>query len=189
MSDTDVTVCIPTIPPRADLLRRAVDSVLTQEHPAAAISIAQDSRHEGVAATRQRALDGATTPWVAFLDDDDEFKPEHLRRLLQHAEDTSADYVFSYFDTRYCTDPLGHFGKSFDPDNPHHTTITVLVRRELAQQVGFRLDHPDGWQLAQEDWRFTLDCVAAGAHIVHLPERTWYWHHHGRNTSGRPDRW
>ena len=131
----------------------------------------------------------AQTPWVAFLDDDDAFKPEHLERLLWCAADTDSDYVFSYFDTTFCTDPLGHFGKPFDPAAPHHTTITVLVRRELAQSVGFRTDHPDGWTLAQEDWRFTLDCVAAGAKITHLPERTWYWFHHGHNTSGRPDRW
>lgn len=185
----DVTVVIPTIPPRRELLGRALASVIRQTHPAASISVAVDNQRQGAAATRQRALDGATGSWVAFLDDDDEFKPEHLERLLWCAGETGADYVFSWFDTQFCHDPLGHFGRVYDVENPTHTTITVMVRRELAQEAGFRLDHPDGWTLAQEDWRFTLDCIRLGAKIVHLPERTWYWHHDSGNTSGRPDRW
>lgn len=189
MKADDVTVCIPTIPPRRMLLHRAVESVLRQTHPAAALSIVLDNSREGAPATRQRALEAVRTPWTAFLDDDDEFKPVHLERLLTCAAEQEANYVFSWFDTRYCVDPIGHFGKPFDPANPHHTTITVLVRTELAQRVGFPQDWPEGWTLPQEDWRFTLGCVAAGAKIVHLPERTWYWRHDSSNTSGRPDRW
>ena len=189
MKSDDVTVCIPSIPPRRSLLGRALLSVMNQTHSAAAISIAVDNHKEGAAVTRQRALEGANTPWVAFLDDDDEFKPEHLERLLWCAAENDADYVFSWFDTQYCFDPLGHFGKVFDPQNPHHTTITVLVKTQLALEAGFRTDHPDGWALAQEDWRFTLDCIRLGGKIVHLPERTWYWRHDSGNTSGRPDRW
>lgn len=28
-----------------------------------------------------------------------------------------------------------------------------------------------------------------GAKFSHLNHRTWTWHWHGANTSGRPDRW
>jgi glycosyltransferase involved in cell wall biosynthesis len=193
----DVTVVTPTIPTRERrlLLERALASVNAQTRPPVAASIALDLRREGAWATRDRALravDPGVSPWVAFLDDDDEFKPEHLERCLQHAAETGADYVFSWFDTRYCyrrEDPLGHFGRAFDAADPHHTTVTTVVRTELAQLVGYTPPDP-GDRVGGEDWRFTLDCVAAGAKISHLPERTWFWHHdRGGATAGLPTRW
>lgn len=170
------------------MLAQAVQSVALQTLPAAAISIAVDSEHRGAWHTRQRAVDAVKTEWLAFLDDDDLFKPQHLQRLREYAKETGASYCFSYWDTNVTPDILGHFGRVFDPKNPTHTTMTVLVRTELAQSVRFtpREEHHEA---GGEDWRFTLGCVAAGAKIVHLPEQTWIWRHHGANTSGREDRW
>lgn len=187
-----VTVCIPTIPPRSDYLQRALRSITCQTRPAAAVSIAADITREGAPATRTRAVNAAKTDWVALLDDDDEFYPHHLEQLLDCAAATGADYVFSYFDVLGGTDPLNVYGKPFNPDEPHQTTTTILVRTDLAQTVGW--SPPDDESLidgqrAGEDWRFTLGCIAAGATIVHHPARTWAWHHHGRNTSGLPTRW
>jgi glycosyltransferase involved in cell wall biosynthesis len=192
---TGITAVIPTIPPRAAMLSRTLGSVLAQTLPVAAVSVAADLNREGAPKTRDRALRAAQTEWVAFSDDDDTWLPEHLAVLTAAAEETGADYVFSYFtivDPAGKTtswDPLGYFGKPFNPDRPHQTTITTLVRTELAQQVGFRQPPTnaliDGQRFG-EDFQFTLDCVAAGAHIVHVPQRTWLWHHHGGNTSGLP---
>ena len=187
-----VTVCIPSIPPRAALLQRAVSSVLAQTAPPAALSVALDHKREGAAATRTRAVAAARTQWVALLDDDDQFYPQHLERLLHFAFVSAADYVYSYFDVIGGIDPLNTFGEPFNTTDPKQTTTTILVRTELAQAVGWR--EPDeealiAGQRAGEDYRFTLDCLAAGARIVHLPERTWAWSHHGGNTSGQPDRW
>lgn len=192
--NTDVTVVIPTIPPRyVDLLPRALMSVFAQEYQPTAIAVATDVQHDGAWITRQRALDMARTTWVAFLDDDDEFEPQHLRRLLEEAARTDADYVFSYFTPIGMGDPLQLFGREFNPDDPHHTTMIVMVKTELAQDVGFTA--PDTSDIVSgEDWRFILGCVNKGAKIVHLPERTWRWHFHpyatsGPNTSGQPRNW
>lgn len=202
-SKLDVTVAIPSIPPRAHLLRRAVDSVLNQTwHSVAGLSIAVDNRREGAGVTRQRALEGVNTEWTAFLDDDDEFMPQHIEALMQHALETNADYVFSWFEVvgmggrrlgdRDPVFPPTHFTEPWDDNHPRQTTITVLVRTELAQAVGF-VPPPDGktidGQTWGEDWQFTLGCLAIGAKISHLVERTWLWHHDSLNTSGRPDRW
>lgn len=202
-SKFDVTVAIPSIPPRAQLLRRAVESVLAQDGSyVAGLSIAVDHRHEGAGPTRQRALDGVTTPWVAFLDDDDEFMSDHIESLMHHAYETDADYVFSWFEViagggrrlgdRDPVFPTTHFTEPWDNNNPRQTTITVLVKTELAKAVGF-VPAPDGktidGQRFGEDWQFTLGCLAAGARINHLVKRTWFWHHDSGNTSGRPDRW
>ncbi|CAO5150831.1 Glycosyltransferase [Frankia sp. AiPs1] len=199
-----VTVVIPTIPPRAAMLCRAVGSVGRQTRPAAALSIAIDVDHAGAWATRQRALEAVRTPWTAFLDDDDQFLPHHLDRLLACAEETGGDYIFPWFtpigpDGRPFTDrpnggdPFpGYFGRPWDDARPRQTTITTMVRTELAQAVGFQRpvegELIGGFRLG-EDYRFTLGCVNAGARFVHLPERTWLWRWHPGQTSGKPDRW
>jgi glycosyltransferase involved in cell wall biosynthesis len=197
MGPDDITVVIPTIPPRAAMLQRAIHSVTRQTFPAAAISIASDIGRQGAPATRQRALDAVRTPLVAFLDDDDEFAPFHLVDLLNHMHETNADFVYSWYRVIgpngyvYQYDPVfpeTHFTNEFDPENPIETTITTLVKTELAKQVGFKaLDRGEG--NTGEDFGFTLGCNAAGAKIRHLVKHTWLWHHHGNNSSGRPDRW
>jgi hypothetical protein len=186
-----ITVVTPTIPPRKQMLMRAVGSVLRQTIPAAGMVVVSDVMGRGAAFTRNAALRSVRTPWVAFLDDDDEMLPTHLETLLTAALDTRASYLYSWFTSEHA-DPLGGFGKPFDPKNPTQTTITTLVRREVAQRAGFRNVPPGktiNGQKYGEDFQFTLDCLKYGAIVHHVPERTWVWHWHGGNTSGEPDRW
>jgi glycosyltransferase involved in cell wall biosynthesis len=193
----DVTVITPAHPARVrnGLLRRAVDSVWRQSWTPAGISLAIDTRGEGAPATRQRALNGVVgTKWVAPLDSDDYFLPPHLESLVTHAEETGADLVYSWFKVETNTgvileeDPIfppGHYLNPFDPADPIETTVTVLVRTELAQEVGYRaLDR--GQVNTGEDRFFLMGCLAAGAKIEHLVRKTWIWSHHGMNTSGLP---
>jgi hypothetical protein len=192
VASTDVTVCIPTIPPRAKLLVRAVQSVLDQTLPASAIAVVRDDTRDGAWKTRGKALDMVRTPYVAFLDDDDELKDEHLELLMQTLIDTGADYAYSHYDTMFTRgrDPhLGNLGKPFDPTAPCATTMTVLVRTDLAQAVGFTPPPSVQDVVGGEDHRFTLDCVAAGAKIVHVPARTWYWHWDRLGTRGQGRKW
>ncbi len=190
MADSRVAAVIPTIPPRIQggYLGRALGSVFQQTYPIWQLSVMVDLEHAGAWRTRGRAL-AAVHPevdWVAFLDDDDTWDPRHLELLLQHAAETGADYVFSWFRTEPPgRDPLGHLGKRFDAAAPHHTTMTVVVRRELAQAVGFTAPRPDQ-HAGGEDWRFLLGCLARNAHVSHYPAQTWTWRHHGEHTAGLP---
>lgn len=177
-----VTVVVPYHTARAKngMLQRAVASVNRQTIPHELITV-EDTNREGAAATRQRGLDQVATEWTAFLDSDDEMDPTHLQQLLACAEQTGADYVYPWFRVKGGVDPFPmFFGKPWDDDHPHSTTITILVRTGLAKLVGF--------QGHGEDFAFTKGCVREGAQIVHHPARTWTWVHHGRNSSGRPDR-
>lgn len=190
-----VTVAVPTIPPRVDnYLAVALRSVFTQTYPITAVSVAVDVERRGAWATRQRALEAVRTEWVAFLDDDDEFYPNHIATLVDCAGDSGADYVYSYYDTTRTADIPHAFGEPFRPGTPPdrhdmtHTTMTIMVRTELALAVGFTPREPHH-TVGGEDWRFTIGCVDKGATIVHAPHQTWYWRHHGANTSGREDRW
>ena len=186
-----ITIATATIPPRVGpggLLERAVNSVKTQTlQPSGGISAALDVNHEGAAVTRQRALDAVRTEWVAFLDDDDELYENHLQVLTELAREHDASYVYSWFNGN---NPFPmHRGRQMDVNDPHHTTMTVMVKTELAKEAGFR-NHPDEnavWP--GEDWNFTLRCIALGATFAGTGEITWNYHVHRGNTSGLPTRW
>lgn len=188
-----VTAAIPSIPPRADLLTRAVGSVLRQTHPVEAISVAVDHAKEGAARTRNRAIAGARSEWVVLLDDDDFLHPTFVARCLDHAAAQDADVVFPWFDVKGGNDPFpGHFGLPFNPATPHSFPITTLVRASVFAEVGgfpYVGTGPPGEIAAGEDFRFWKMCADAGVRIVHLAERLWVWDHSSGNTGGRPDRW
>lgn len=204
-----VTVCIPTIPPRTEVLQRALRSVLTQTRPADAIAIVVDHDGDGAAVTRNRAWHAADTEYVAFLDDDDEFLPNHLEVLMTTAAETGADLVYSWFEHlgwpewtperqdalavmhngRLCS-PLG---VPFGPEQAEHMRryafipITTLVRRSaLHKSGGFPRPLSRDWPRDDcEDWGGWLRLLNTGAKFVHAPERTWVCHH-GAGTAGRP---
>jgi hypothetical protein len=138
------------------------------------------------------------TEWLAYLDDDDMLGPVHLERLMDHAEKTNADLVFPWFTVVGSgSDPFpANEHREWDAENPHHTTVTFLVRTEVARKVGFFidsdlytpeefLDGPPG-QKQGEEFRFVLRVAAEGYKIEKLHERTWFWRHHRTNTSGQP---
>lgn len=192
MASPEVTVVIPAHPARVrnGMLRRALDSVWCQTFLPAAVSVAVDTRHEGAAKTRQRALDAVSTPLVAFLDSDDELLPQHLQRLVETREALGASFVYSWFEpVGFGRDPLGHFGIPFNPHAPHHTTMTVLCDTHVAQEIGFT-QQPAGSTVANDDWYFILDyckiAIERGLLMTHLAERTWRYHFHGQNSSGMP---
>jgi glycosyltransferase involved in cell wall biosynthesis len=182
-----IAAVIPAHPARVanGMLDRALKSVFAQTLPAAEVHVAVDLEQHGAAITRQRALDAVTTEWAAFLDSDDEWLPHHLRTLFDHARAEGADFAFAWFEPVGGPDPLGHFGLPFNPATPHHTTITVLVRTELARRVGFT-PAAAGDRFGNEDWRWLGGICQTGARMIHVPERTWRWHMHTSNTSGLP---
>lgn len=206
MLNPKIAVITPSIPTRSAMLKRAQLSIDMQTMPAWEVHVAMDLDRVGAAVNRQRALNMVSIDcdWVAPLDDDDEMMPFHLEALYDHAMDTGADYVYSWFEvvdpngkcygSHDPVFPPGHFLNPFDPENPVETTITILIKRELLDSVGGyeALDRPEAYAAGAstgEDRNLTLRCIEAGANIQHLVRRTWFWHHHGANTSGRPDRW
>jgi hypothetical protein len=190
-----VAVAIPSIPPRRDMLTRALASVLAQSHSPDEVHVAIDTEREGAASTRNRAWMAASTEFVAFLDDDDEMGPDHLSLLLRCALEHDADFVYPWFDVVGGQDPFPtHFGKPWDPDEPRQTTICGLWRRDALEKVcgfpepGENVTDGRGNRIG-EDYAAVLQLNAAGGRIVHLPQRTWTWHHHQGNTSGLTSRW
>jgi len=91
-----VTVVIPSLPERATWLERAVRSVDRQSAPPAKIVIYIDHDRAGAHVARNRALAQVTSPWVAFLDDDDSFHRDHLETLIAGANKSGADLIGTY---------------------------------------------------------------------------------------------
>lgn len=103
-SFADVTVVMPALN-REALIARALASVAAQELPPREVIVVDDGSTDRTAEVARRAgahvicmpersgsgparnagIAAATTEWVAFLDSDDEWWPQHLRRALKHA--------------------------------------------------------------------------------------------------------
>lgn len=193
-----VTVITPHIPVRQFELTRAVSSVAAQTFQPDYHIISVDKKHSGAAATRNEALYHASTTWVAFLDDDDEFLPHHLDTLVQAATRSGVTMVYSgcrVLDAQGMIIPVkeewGRFGERFDADllqKKAYLPVTSLVHTTIAKQALFGPPSHEPESL-YDDWGFYLRLLGLGATFLHVPEVTWVWYHHGNNTSGRPDRW
>lgn len=187
-----VTVVIPTIPPRAAMLERAIASVTAQTVPAALV-IETDEGRTGSAATRNRALARVETELVIHLDDDDQLMPWAVQVLTEAQAETGADVVS---------------GGAWIPQSPGHGEpvatpapgwiprdavmarsvlhVTSLVRAPLARAAGFTRAHDPGTGMDLDDYGFYRALAAAGASFWRVPETVLIWHHHGANTSGHP---
>jgi glycosyltransferase involved in cell wall biosynthesis len=195
----DITVCLASIPPRAEMLARALKSVAEQTLQPAAIVVEYDHEHTGAAATKNRALAKVTTPRVAFLDDDDWFLPHHLEALSKHMDEADADLVYSVpiipQNPTY-TRTYGHWWRPFDEAILRRESFiqtTVLARTELVRRRGFYC--PPG--SIYDDWGLCLGVLDHGGKISHLQAETFTWEHwqvngtatNPGNTSGQAHRW
>jgi glycosyltransferase involved in cell wall biosynthesis len=114
--DPEVSVVIPTHN-RAGLLPETARSVLAQEGVSLELLVVDDGssdgteealrsiadtrlrylrleRQSGPAAARNRGVEDAKGHWIAFLDDDDRWASEKLRRQLDAAEGTGAEWAW-----------------------------------------------------------------------------------------------
>jgi glycosyltransferase involved in cell wall biosynthesis len=188
-----VTVVTPSIPSRREMLLEAMASVDEQTLAPAAHIVVIDHAGIGGETTRNQGLDAVRTEWVAFLDDDDRFLPQHLERLVAHQQATGADLVYPWFEMDGITDELGWFGwfgKEFDGDvlrTSNYIPSTTLVRTSLAREVdGFPTLESKAWPFDHSaDWGFLLRLLDAGAIFSHLPEKTWIWRRWRGNLGGR----
>jgi glycosyltransferase involved in cell wall biosynthesis len=202
-----VCVVIPSIPSRSEQLERALRSVFAQDRPVDQLSIAFDTERSGSSATRNRAAVGATTEWIAFLDDDDEFDPHHISTCLNHAEKTGADLVFPWHRVLRYGEPIDDVipFRGIEDDritseleNQNFIPVSVLVKTSAFRELGgFPEPNSEEWPHSfATDWGCWLRMARSGAKFSHINEVTWTWHHWGYgkpgepgNTSGQATRW
>lgn len=196
----DLSVVITTIPTRQERRMIAHASVWNQTLRPQNIIIQTDNERVGAPLNRDRGLEQVETTWVAFLDDDDFFYPDHLEALYTAAIENDVDIVYSWFDVLGGTDPFPHnFGKPWDPENPVQTTVTILAKADVLRKAGgytntYGMSEEELAKYSQgntagEDFRLIYNANAQGAKILHVPKKTWAYCHWSGNTSGQPDRW
>jgi glycosyltransferase involved in cell wall biosynthesis len=192
ISDT-VSVCIPSIPKRSNLLTsRVLPSVFSQTYSVSEICISLDFKKEGAWENRNNAIKMANSEWIAFLDDDDEFQPHHVETLLAAAHENQSDVTWGWFDVIGGSDPFPmHRGRQWDINDPHIFPITCIVRRSLIldSKAVFMPEKSNIGAWGIQDFPFWKSIYDAGGKFFGIPDITWNWHHHGANTSGLPNRW
>lgn len=195
----DISVIIPTIPGRYSLLQRALASVASQTMHPREIVVVTDRDRKGAAFARNTGMERASGAWIAWLDDDDEMLPNHLRTLIAGSVRSGADLIYTCMEVVGGRDPLAvdsgegawvnPCGVQFGPIQEHHMRrhgnfipVTYMVRSRLAKQVGGM--PPSGGMGAEEDYQFLIRLLDAGARFHHVPTVTWRYHIHGANLGG-----
>lgn len=195
-----VSVVVPTFNRPAEL-RAALLSVLEQTYPNLEIVVVNDGgadvsgviqslgqrrpvrcevhpENRGAGAARNTGLQAAAGKYVAFLDDDDAYHPEHLFALVAELE-ANPQLAAAYSDARQVTvDSSGRkprllerrvlYSRDFDPAEllvrNYIPILCLAARREALAQAG-----PfDARMPALEDWEWLIRLSQAGP-FGHLP--------------------
>lgn len=213
--DTDVTAIIPSRG-RPELLNRAAISAVSQTDVRVEVVIILDGgrapyaepihRHaangkstiricalettRGANVARNIGIDLASSPFVAFLDDDDVWLPRKLATQLSRLHEAPrpnhlilSSRTISVYDGRAVTGPTTLYNGGSVPDylflkrrlssdrNLIHTS-TLLMATEIVRKVRWTEN-----LTRHQDWDFVLNAVRAGAEIVQHPVALTEIHH------------
>jgi teichuronic acid biosynthesis glycosyltransferase TuaG len=92
----------------------------------ARIRLFENRMGKGPAAARNNSMRQANGKYVAFLDADDQWKPEKLSRQIAFMEEKGGDFVYAGYDH---IDVHGHFLKTIEV--PESITYRALLRRNV----------------------------------------------------------
>lgn len=125
---------------------------------------------------RNRGLNEASGELIAYLDDDNAWRPDHLALLVKALDDNPAA-GFAY--SRMVTHPQGTVIGTDPPQYGGIDTSLIVHRRELLDVAGWpKPGQIDGDQHAP-DWAIVEAWLAAGTSWVHVPQVTVDYHFAG----------
>ncbi len=168
----DVTFIVPVAPYHEALLGRTLASIDAQSVPAEVVVI-RDDNLRGAGWARNQGIAQVTTPFLTFLDADDEVLPEFAQILTAAYQPRRFIY----------TDWL-------DEDVPYHApkcpwiantrnAITCLLRTEDVRAVGGFDETLDGL----EDTQLFLKLLSSGICGLHVPVPLFRYHKDGRRSA------
>jgi glycosyltransferase involved in cell wall biosynthesis len=200
--------CIIPTHGRPGHLSRSLESVLQQSHAPAEIIVADDlddgptaavvqvsalrteiplrrvvnRLNPGASGSRNAGAAASRAEFVAFLDDDDAWRPQYLARAMAALEHSGADAVISGL----CR--IKHDGSIQPIVIPHRAEIAgrlfeknfgmtgsnLVIRRSAFERVG-------GFDPALpvfNDWDFLIRMIGAGVEYAVVPELTVEWREH-----------
>jgi hypothetical protein len=171
-----IAVVTPTLPSRKELLQECKDSVKQQIWNGETYhAIGADLTGEGAALTRNKIVQSldSSYEWIAFLDDDDKFLPNHLAVVTEAC--SGADVVYSEckeegFQKTWNTRDFNY--EAVRKEN--YIPVTALVRRSAFEKVGGFKEKP----YPGEDQWLWLRMYEAGCRLVYVPQETWIYRQH-----------
>jgi glycosyltransferase involved in cell wall biosynthesis len=139
--------------------------------------LARHRANQGLAGSRNQALNLAATPFVFILDADNQLYPRCLLRCLELAERSDADAVYTLVEV--FGDERGVMGTDlWNPESlarQNYIDAMALVRRSAWRSVGgYRRMPAQGW----EDYDFWLKFAEAGLSVHRVPEILCRYRHH-----------
>lgn len=122
------------------------------------------------ARARNRGLEVATGDLIAYLDDDNAFRPEHVARLAAALSDPGPDFAYTQMFRHGIGDVIGS-------QPPAHGTVdsSILMHREDGPAKFGLWPVPSPYEV---DWVFVRTWLEAGATWVFVPEVTVDYHYY-----------
>lgn len=186
-----VSVVIPCYN-RLDLLPRAIRSIELQDFHDMEVVLVNDGgrwdenlvcdygrlqcrvvqrENGGPGAARNTGILASDSEYIAYLDDDDEWHPVHLRNLVAFAEYSNSEMVYAVADVQDSGNRVRFWGdcqfNKFLQDSFHtmFPLSSCLHRRKLIERAGAFDEHPE--LIGPEDCEFVIRCSD-----VSLPKAT-----------------
>jgi glycosyltransferase involved in cell wall biosynthesis len=147
LTEIKISAVIPTYD-REKTIARAIDSALAQELTAAEIIVVDDGSNDetrrivesfggkcrymfqenrGVSVARNRGVREAESQWIAFLDSDDYWVPQHLSRLAEAMEATNGRAALYFCDAKL---PAEDGGASYWESNGFQIDAPYMFERD-----------------------------------------------------------
>lgn len=126
-----------------------------------------EHRPGGRTRSRQLAIENAAGDLIAYLDDDDAYRPQHLTALADAlAVHPEAGFAYSRMASH---DGMGELVATIGDGTPRYCYIgtpMILHHRGILQYGTWGPDRPD------EDWQVVERWLNAGVEYVHVPQTT-----------------
>ncbi len=144
-----LTICVCSIPCRAEFLSRLMANLVPQIAPSVQLMLDLDAGDVSIGTKRNRMLAAAQGEYICFVDDDDTVADDYVARILEALESRpdcvgfKLDRMLNGFPTGWAIHSLGipgysnHLmpnGQTMYLRTPNHLNP---VRIEIARQVGF----------------------------------------------------
>lgn len=123
-------------------------------------------------AARLRGIDLARGALIAYLDDDNAYRPDHLTILVAALDASGADFAYSCMDCYRPDGTAAYKVGDMPPSYGQIDTSLIVHRRELLDRATWR--YIDG--LPTIDWDIVERWLNAGATWTHVPATTVDYH-------------